>query len=124
MEEKEVNPVLFNWIVKVGTAIITFMTGIIIWIHRKLHFMDKTLAVNEEREQQTQKAVSEIKKDIKEIKTGQRNILDKFNTYDQQYNDIVLDRNRMARMVEDQTEVMDDYKIKFIDPKKQKRNNA
>ena len=99
MSDDSINPTLFNWIVKAGTAIITFMTGIIVWMHRKLHSIDKTLAVNEEADKNRDIILNEIRDSVTKIKDGFEDIYKKYN--------VVIEKNKeLSGMVKEQNEIM------------------
>ncbi len=103
MDEKPVDPVIFTWTIKIGTAIITFMTGIIVYLHRKIHAMDKSFAVNEQ-------ILLGIQATVNKIKTDQDTTMNMFHKQQTMYNKTELQRKELAEMVISQSEVIEDLR--------------
>ena len=110
MDEKNVDPLIFTWTVKIGTAIITFMTGIIVYLHRKVHAMDKVLAVNQERYKNSEKILIGIQTTVNNIKSDQEVAIKLFHEHQTMYNETEGQRKELSVVIKDQAEIIEDLR--------------
>lgn len=108
MMEENVNPIIFTWTIKIATAVMTFITGAIIYLHRKIYAIDKVLAVNEERNTNRQIVVEKIQTTVDEIRIDQKEIMTMFHEQHTRYNNTENQRIELADLIVSQKETIED----------------
>lgn len=110
MAEENVNPVIFTWTIKIATAIMTFMTGIIVYLHRKVHEMDKAFSINEERDVLREKILARVETKVNSMDIKLNKALDMFREQQLELNRTEKEREEFAILIVEQKETIENIR--------------
>ena len=108
MDEKNVDPRIFAWTVKVGTAIITFMAGILVYMHRKIHDMDKAFSVNEQKDIRRDEVLSSVRTTVINVESKLNTAIEMFHEQQTNHNETEVQRKELADLVVSQKSIIKD----------------